>query len=208
MRVVSFNGKMYILVIVDDYSRFTWVRFLRSKDEAPEAIIKCIKNIQVHLNATIRIVRTHNGTEFINQTLSEFYENVSFSHQTSVARTPQQNDVVKRSKQSELKRSKNYLVHRFYHPATSSSGLVPNPILQQPFLVAAASRAVVVSDSPVPTSIDSDAPSTSIPSIQEQEHSLKISQWDEELPKTPHFHDATLLESLHKDSTSQDRHQI
>ncbi|GJX20026.1 retrovirus-related pol polyprotein from transposon TNT 1-94 [Tanacetum coccineum] len=47
MRVASINGKKYILVIVDDYSRFTWVRFLRTKDEAPEAIIKCIKNIQV-----------------------------------------------------------------------------------------------------------------------------------------------------------------
>nr|GEX02967.1 copia protein [Tanacetum cinerariifolium] len=46
MRVVSINGKRYILVIVDDYSRFNWVRFLRSIDEAPEAIIKWIKNIQ------------------------------------------------------------------------------------------------------------------------------------------------------------------
>nr|GEW48027.1 putative ribonuclease H-like domain-containing protein [Tanacetum cinerariifolium] len=46
MRVASISGKRYILVIVDDYSRFTWVRFLRSKDEAPEAVIKCIKNIQ------------------------------------------------------------------------------------------------------------------------------------------------------------------
>ncbi|GKB48456.1 retrovirus-related pol polyprotein from transposon TNT 1-94 [Tanacetum coccineum] len=53
MRVASINGKRYILVIVDDYSRFTWVRFLRTKDEAPEAIIKCIKNIQVRLNATV-----------------------------------------------------------------------------------------------------------------------------------------------------------
>ncbi|GJR27498.1 retrovirus-related pol polyprotein from transposon TNT 1-94 [Tanacetum coccineum] len=56
MRVESINGKKYILVIVDNYSRFTWVRFLRSKDEAPDAIIKCIKNIQVHLNATLRNV--------------------------------------------------------------------------------------------------------------------------------------------------------
>ncbi|GJV86292.1 retrovirus-related pol polyprotein from transposon TNT 1-94 [Tanacetum coccineum] len=80
MRVVSINGKRYILVIVDDYSRFTWVRFLRTKDEAPEAIIKCIKNIQVCLNATIRNVRTDNGKEFVNQTLLEFYENVGISH--------------------------------------------------------------------------------------------------------------------------------
>ncbi|GKD79620.1 retrovirus-related pol polyprotein from transposon TNT 1-94 [Tanacetum coccineum] len=69
MRVKSINGKKYILVIVDDYSRFTWVKFLRSKDEAPDAIIKCIKNIQVRLNVTVHNVRTYNGTEFVNQTL-------------------------------------------------------------------------------------------------------------------------------------------
>ncbi|GJT50997.1 retrovirus-related pol polyprotein from transposon TNT 1-94 [Tanacetum coccineum] len=54
MRIESINGKKYILVIVDDYSRVTWVKFLRSKDEAPDAIIMCIKNIQVRLNATVR----------------------------------------------------------------------------------------------------------------------------------------------------------
>ncbi|GJV40094.1 retrovirus-related pol polyprotein from transposon TNT 1-94 [Tanacetum coccineum] len=42
MRMESINGKKYILVIVDDYSRFTWVKFLRSNDEAPDTIIKCI----------------------------------------------------------------------------------------------------------------------------------------------------------------------
>ncbi|GJV31895.1 retrovirus-related pol polyprotein from transposon TNT 1-94 [Tanacetum coccineum] len=71
MRVASINEKRYILVIVDDYSRFTWVRFLKTKDKAPAAIIKCIKNIQVRLNATTRNVRTDNGTEFVNQTLCE-----------------------------------------------------------------------------------------------------------------------------------------
>ncbi|GKE63534.1 ribonuclease H-like domain-containing protein [Tanacetum coccineum] len=72
MRMASINGKRYILVIVDDYLRFTWVRFLRTKDEAPEDIIKCIKNIQVRLNATVRNVRTDNGTEFVNQTLHDW----------------------------------------------------------------------------------------------------------------------------------------
>nr|GEV33588.1 retrovirus-related Pol polyprotein from transposon TNT 1-94 [Tanacetum cinerariifolium] len=87
MRVASINGKRYILIIVDDYSRFTWVRFLRTKDEVPVAIIKCIKNIQVRLKATIRHVRTDNGTEIVNQTLIEFYDNVGISHQTYVACT-------------------------------------------------------------------------------------------------------------------------
>ncbi|GJY75956.1 retrovirus-related pol polyprotein from transposon TNT 1-94, partial [Tanacetum coccineum] len=89
IRVESINRKRYILVNFDDYSRFTWVRFLRTKDEAPEEIIKCIKNIQVRLNPTVRNVRTDNGAEFVNQTLCEFYENVGISQQTSVARTPQ-----------------------------------------------------------------------------------------------------------------------
>ncbi|GJZ84667.1 retrovirus-related pol polyprotein from transposon TNT 1-94 [Tanacetum coccineum] len=68
----------------------------KTKDEAPEAIIKCIKNIQVRLNATVHNVRTYNGTEFVNQTLREYYEKVGISHQISVARTPQQNGVVER----------------------------------------------------------------------------------------------------------------
>nr|GEV48605.1 hypothetical protein [Tanacetum cinerariifolium] len=72
------------------------------------------------------------------------------------------------------------------------------------FLVAAASRAVDLADSPMSTSIDQDAPSTSIPLTQEQEHSLIISQGFEESPKTPTFHDDPLHESLHEDSTSHE----
>nr|GEZ14782.1 hypothetical protein [Tanacetum cinerariifolium] len=53
MRVESVNGKKYILVIVDDYSRFTWVKFLRSKDETPDLIIKFLKMIQVRLKVPV-----------------------------------------------------------------------------------------------------------------------------------------------------------
>ncbi|GJX68007.1 retrovirus-related pol polyprotein from transposon TNT 1-94 [Tanacetum coccineum] len=110
MRVASINRKWYILVIVDDYSRFTWVKFLRIKDEAPAAIIKCIKNIQVRLKATVRHIQTDNGTEFVNQTLREFYDNVGISHQTSVARTPQQNGVVKRRNQTLVEAARTMLI--------------------------------------------------------------------------------------------------
>nr|GEW62464.1 retrovirus-related Pol polyprotein from transposon TNT 1-94 [Tanacetum cinerariifolium] len=110
MRVASINGKSYILVIVDDYSRFTWVRFLKTKDEAPAAIIKCIKNIQVRLNATVWNVRTDNGTEFVNQALREFYENVGISHQTSVARTPQHNGVVERQNRTLVEAARTMLI--------------------------------------------------------------------------------------------------
>ncbi|GJT83217.1 putative reverse transcriptase domain-containing protein [Tanacetum coccineum] len=60
--------KEYVLVIVDDYTRFGWVRFLRTKDETPHAIEKFIVKTQRALNATVRFVRTDNGTEFRNGT--------------------------------------------------------------------------------------------------------------------------------------------
>nr|GEV86635.1 hypothetical protein [Tanacetum cinerariifolium] len=67
MRIASINEKWYVLVIVDDYSRYTWVHFLRSKDEAPEVIIKFLKRITVLLQSPVIIIRTDKGTEFKNQ---------------------------------------------------------------------------------------------------------------------------------------------
>ncbi|GJT87855.1 retrovirus-related pol polyprotein from transposon TNT 1-94 [Tanacetum coccineum] len=86
------------------------LRFLKTKDEAPAAIIKCIKNIQVRLKATVQNVRTDNGTEFVNQTLREWYENVGISHQTSVARTPQQNGVVERRNRTLVEAARTMLI--------------------------------------------------------------------------------------------------
>ncbi|GKA96477.1 retrovirus-related pol polyprotein from transposon TNT 1-94, partial [Tanacetum coccineum] len=94
MRVESINGKRYVLVIVDDYSRYTWVHFLRSKDEAPEEIKTFLKKITVLLQAPVIIVRTDNGTEFKNQVLKEYFDSVGISHQVSSVRTPQQNGFV------------------------------------------------------------------------------------------------------------------
>ncbi|GJV42241.1 retrovirus-related pol polyprotein from transposon TNT 1-94 [Tanacetum coccineum] len=96
MRVQTINGKKYILVIVDGYSRFTWVKFLRSKDETPAVVIKFLKQIQVGLNKTVRYVRTDNGTEFVNKDLTDYYERVGIFHQKTVPRMPQQNGVVER----------------------------------------------------------------------------------------------------------------
>ncbi|GJV88640.1 retrovirus-related pol polyprotein from transposon TNT 1-94 [Tanacetum coccineum] len=79
----------------------------------------------------------------------------------------------------------------------------PLSIAVSPVQEAAISRAVVLAESPMSISIYKDAPSTSIPSTQEQEHSLNIYQIFEESPKTPTFCDDPLYESLHKDSTSQ-----
>ncbi|GJR35070.1 retrovirus-related pol polyprotein from transposon TNT 1-94 [Tanacetum coccineum] len=89
MRIQSINDGKYILVIVVDFSRFTWVKFLRSRDEVIEFVIKFLKMIQVRLNATVCNIRTDNGNEFVNHTLKAYYEEVGISHQTSVARTLQ-----------------------------------------------------------------------------------------------------------------------
>nr|GFA81580.1 retrovirus-related Pol polyprotein from transposon TNT 1-94 [Tanacetum cinerariifolium] len=98
MRVQTINGKKYILLIVDDYSRFTWVKFLRSKDETPDVVIKFITQIQVGLNKTVRYICTDNRTEFVNHTMTEYYERTGIFHQKTVPRTPQQNGVVERQK--------------------------------------------------------------------------------------------------------------
>nr|GEX64015.1 hypothetical protein [Tanacetum cinerariifolium] len=96
MRVASINGKIYVLVIVDDYSRYTWTHFLRFKDETPEVLIDFLRLFQRGLQAHVRIVRTDKGTEFLNQTLHAYFAAKGIFHQTSVAQTPKQNDVVER----------------------------------------------------------------------------------------------------------------
>ncbi|GJX07794.1 putative ribonuclease H-like domain-containing protein [Tanacetum coccineum] len=111
MRVASVNGKKYILVIIDDYSRFTWVKCLRSKDEAPDFIIKFLKMIQVRLKVPVRRIRTDNGTEFVNHTLREYYEKVGISHETSVARSPQQNGVVERRNRTLIEAARTMLIY-------------------------------------------------------------------------------------------------
>nr|GEY66531.1 retrovirus-related Pol polyprotein from transposon TNT 1-94 [Tanacetum cinerariifolium] len=110
MRVQTINGKKYILVIVDDYSRFTWVKFLRSKDETPEVVIKFITQIQVGLNKTVRYVRTYNETEFVNHTMTEYYERIGIFHQKTVPRTPQQNGVVERRNRTLVEAARTMLI--------------------------------------------------------------------------------------------------
>nr|GEV27444.1 retrovirus-related Pol polyprotein from transposon TNT 1-94 [Tanacetum cinerariifolium] len=111
MRVMSVNGKKYILVIIDDYSQFTWVKCLRSKDEAPYFIIKFLKMIQVRFKTTVRRIRTDNESDFINQTLREYYERVVISHETSVARSPQQNGVVERRNRTLIEAAHTMLIY-------------------------------------------------------------------------------------------------
>ncbi|GKE69019.1 retrovirus-related pol polyprotein from transposon TNT 1-94 [Tanacetum coccineum] len=96
MRVESINVKKYILVIVDDYSRYTWTLFLRSKDETPKVLKDFLKMIQRNLQAQVITIRTNRGIEFLNKTLHAYFKEEGIGHQTSTPRTPEQNGVVKR----------------------------------------------------------------------------------------------------------------
>ncbi|GJX72101.1 retrovirus-related pol polyprotein from transposon TNT 1-94, partial [Tanacetum coccineum] len=111
MHFASVNGKKYILVFIDDYSRFTWVKCLRSIDEAPDFIIKFLKMIQVQLKTPVRCIKTYNGTEFVNQTLREYYEKVGVSYETFVSRSPQQNGIVERRNRTLIEASYTMLIY-------------------------------------------------------------------------------------------------
>nr|GEY32392.1 putative reverse transcriptase domain-containing protein [Tanacetum cinerariifolium] len=110
MRIASINEKRYILLIVDDYSRYTWVHFLRSKDETPEVIKTFLKRITVLLQSPVIIIRTDNGTEFKNQVLKEYFDSVGISHQLSSVRTPQQNGVVERRNRTLVEAARTMLI--------------------------------------------------------------------------------------------------
>ncbi|GJV14606.1 retrovirus-related pol polyprotein from transposon TNT 1-94 [Tanacetum coccineum] len=110
MRVASINGKKYILVIVDDYSRYTWVYFLHSKDETLEIIKKFIAQAQLNYKAKVCKIRTDNGTEFKNATLKAHYEKLGIMQQFSTARTPQQNGVVERRNRTLVEAARTMLI--------------------------------------------------------------------------------------------------
>nr|GFA67109.1 putative integrase [Tanacetum cinerariifolium] len=110
MRIASINGKRYVLVIVDDYSHYMWVHFLRSKDETPKVIIKFLKRITVLLQSPVIIIRTDNGTKFKNQVLKEYFNTVGISHQMSSVQTPQQNGVVERRNRTLVEAARTMLI--------------------------------------------------------------------------------------------------
>ncbi|GKA00171.1 retrovirus-related pol polyprotein from transposon TNT 1-94 [Tanacetum coccineum] len=108
--------------------------FLKSKDEAPEFIIKFLKMIQVRLNATVRNIQTDNGTKFVDQTLRSYYEDVDISHETSMDTLFQP------------------LFDEYFNPSPSVDHPVPKVAVPEP---------VVSTDTPSLTSVDQDPPSPS-----------------------------------------------
>ncbi|GKG12035.1 putative ribonuclease H-like domain-containing protein, partial [Tanacetum coccineum] len=83
----------------------------QKQGETPDFIIKFLKMIQVRLKVPVRRIRTDNRTEFVNQTLREYYEKVGISHETSVARSPQQNGVVERRNHTLIEAACTMLIY-------------------------------------------------------------------------------------------------
>ncbi|KAI3515898.1 hypothetical protein L1887_14803 [Cichorium endivia] len=98
--IESVAHNKYILVVVDDFSRFTWVFFLKQKSEAALNMINFIKQIEILLRKQVRMIRSDNGTEFKNKVLDDFLVNKGISHNFYAPYTPQQNGVVERRNRS------------------------------------------------------------------------------------------------------------
>nr|GEU86824.1 retrovirus-related Pol polyprotein from transposon TNT 1-94 [Tanacetum cinerariifolium] len=138
MRDASINGKKYILVIIDDYSRYIWTLFLHSKDETPEVLKDFITMIQRNLQAPVITVRTDRGTEFLNKTLNAFFKEEGIEHQTSTTRTPKQNGIVERRNRTLVEVARTMLLALqlplFFWAeaiATASDYDNPDPVLQR-----------------------------------------------------------------------------
>ena len=97
LHIVSLNAKHYAFVVVDDYSRYTWVLFLANKDDAFKVLCKKIQNEKGYGIACIR--SDHRG-EFENHAFETFCNNLGIVRQFSSPRTPQQNGVVERTNRS------------------------------------------------------------------------------------------------------------
>ena len=95
-RTESLGGKRYIMVIVDDFSRYTWVEFLREKSEACEKLETLCKRLQNKKGVPIVKIRSDHGKEFKNARFESFCEKNGIKREFSTPKTLQQNEVVER----------------------------------------------------------------------------------------------------------------
>jgi transposase InsO family protein len=93
---ISIDGSKYCLVIMDDYSRFTWVFSLQEKSQTQETLNGFLRQVQNEFGLRIKKIRSDNGTEFKNSQIEGFLEEEGIKHEFSSPYTPQQNGVVER----------------------------------------------------------------------------------------------------------------
>ncbi|WP_251363026.1 DDE-type integrase/transposase/recombinase, partial [Escherichia coli] len=104
------SGKQYAMVIVDDFSRYTWVLFLGSKDESFMLFQKFHRKVQNESGLQIISIRSDHGREFENQQFSDFCDNFGINHNFSAPRTPQQNGVVERKNRTLIEMARTMII--------------------------------------------------------------------------------------------------
>jgi transposase InsO family protein len=129
---ISISGSKYCLVIVDDYSRFTWVSFLQEKSQTQETLKGFLRQAQNEFGLRINKIRSDNGEEFKNSQIEGFLEEEGIKHEFSSPYTPQQNGVVERKNRTLLDMARTMLdeyktpagfgLRRLTPPATPSTG--------------------------------------------------------------------------------------
>ncbi|GKA55022.1 putative ribonuclease H-like domain-containing protein [Tanacetum coccineum] len=107
--VSSLMHKKYCLVVTDDYSRFSWVFFLTTKDETSEILKFFIKEVENLVDKKVKIIRSDNGTEFKNKVMDDFCREKGIKREYSVARTPQQNGVAERKNRTLIEAARTML---------------------------------------------------------------------------------------------------
>ncbi|GJW02701.1 putative ribonuclease H-like domain-containing protein [Tanacetum coccineum] len=107
--VSSLMHKKYCLVVTDDYSRFSWVFFLSTKDETTEILKNFIKEVENLVDKKVKIIRSDNGTEFKNKVMDDFCREKGIKREYSVARTPQQNGVAERKNRTLIEAARTML---------------------------------------------------------------------------------------------------
>nr|GEU53290.1 putative ribonuclease H-like domain-containing protein [Tanacetum cinerariifolium] len=115
--VKRLNKKSYCLVITDDYSRFTWVLFLASKDETSAILKTFITGLENQLSLKVKVIRSDNGTEFKNYDLNQFCGMKGIKREFSIPRTPQQNNIAERKNRTLIEAARTML----------ADSLIPTP---------------------------------------------------------------------------------
>ena len=138
-RTSSLGGKYYVLVVVDDFSRFTWVSFLAHKDEAFSSFTKLCKRLQNEKGFVISNVRTDHGRELENSSFEKFCDEHGIGHNFSAPRTPQQNGVVERKNRTLEEMARTMLCAKslpryFWDEAVSTACFIVNRVMIRPIL--------------------------------------------------------------------------
>ncbi|KAK2456975.1 putative mitochondrial protein [Trifolium repens] len=110
MQVESLGGKRYVLVVVDDFSRYTWVNFIREKSDAFDVFKELCIQIQREKGSNVVRIRSDHGREFENSKFDDFYAAEGIKHEYSSPITPQQNGIVER-KNRTIQESARVMLH-------------------------------------------------------------------------------------------------